>query len=81
MLTTHPHTHTLLTLFLRHRLTKTLDTTLNEVGNSLRLMEHNEMDSSEREEKLRHNLGQMKARFTEVKNTVNAEGEQSASGS
>lgn len=39
------------------------------------------MDSSEREEKLRHNLGQMKARFTEVKNTVNAEGEQSASGS
>ena len=48
-------------------MTKTLDTTLIEVGNSLRLMERNEMDSSDREEKLTRGLGEMKARYTEVK--------------
>lgn len=48
-------------------MTKTLDTTLIEVGNSLRLMEQNEMDSSEREDKLNRGLNEMKSRYTEVK--------------
>ena len=48
-------------------MTKTLDTTLIEVGNSLRLMEQNEMDSSEREDKLNRGLNEMKASYTEVK--------------
>ena len=48
-------------------MTKTLDTTLIEVSNSLRLMEQNEMDSSEREDKLNRGLSEMKARYTEVK--------------
>ena len=47
-------------------MSKTLDTTLYDVSNSLRLMERNEMESSEREEKLVLRVREMKERYNEV---------------
>jgi len=39
---------------------------LIDVGNSLRLMEKNERDASEKEEKLANRLSEMKGRYSEV---------------
>ena len=47
-------------------MSKTLDKTLTEVGNSLRLMERNDQEASEREDKLSSKLAAMKQTYTEV---------------